>query len=318
MARLKYPACSLIAVLLVLAMIGHVRGEELTTNVTTDPAKALFVNDDVVNFIRVQKLLQGATDTITVLQKEYLDKGTPGLKRFIERFDLTAERIQRAMRRHPDKYASLAEYPAAIEKLAVDGRAAYARLKEYIPEAVFPPTYFLIGAYRGIGSASIRGILLTVEKWTLPPERETTRLVHELTRFQQMRTLGLETYRALTGSGNTLLGACIREGAAEFFADLVTGHILREEAIGFTRDNEEELWRRFVTEMHGTETGDWMWGTPKDSLQPPNVGYVLGCFIVRSYYVNAEDKDQAVREILGVTDYDAFLAKSRYAMRFEP
>ena len=309
--------CTGILAFLVLAAIGTGRAQEMTTNITTDPAKAPFVYDDVVNFIRVAKLLHGAADTVAILQTEYLDKGTPGLKRFIEKHDLTAERMQRAMRRHPEAYAALEGHPAAIEQLAVEGRAAYARLKEYIPEAVVPPTYFLVGAYRGIGSASIKGVLITVEKWTLPPRGETTRLVHELTRFQQMVALGLEKYRALAGPENTLLGTCIREGAAEFFADLVTGHITKDDAIGFVRDNEDRLWRRFVTEMHGSETGDWIWETPKDTLQPPHVGYVLGCFIVRSYYENAEDKAKAVREILGVTDYDAFLKESRYAMRFE-
>ncbi len=47
------------------------------------------------------------------------------------------------------------------------------------------------------------------------------------------------------------------------------------------------------------------------------MAYVLGAFIVQAYYDQAEDKAQAVTDILGVTDYEAFLEASGYAERFE-
>jgi hypothetical protein len=43
----------------------------------------------------------------------------------------------------------------------------------------------------------------------------------------------------------------------------------------------------------------------------------MGFRIVQSYYENASDKEKAVKEILAVTDYNQFLHKSEYALKFE-
>lgn len=90
----------------------------------------------------------------------------------------------------------------------------------------------------------------------------------------------------------------------------------QDEARAFVEEHERELWQRFEKEMLGTETGDWMWAMPSDPAQPPHVAYVIGARITEAYYENATDKDQAVREILAVTDYRAFLERSGYAVRW--
>ena len=42
------------------------------------------------------------------------------------------------------------------------------------------------------------------------------------------------------------------------------------------------------------------------------MGYWIGYEIVKAYFDKAEDKKQAVAEILQLEDYDAFLDKSGY------
>ncbi|MDX1741646.1 MAG: hypothetical protein R3178_10145, partial [Rhodothermales bacterium] len=81
-------------------------------------------------------------------------------------------------------------------------------------------------------------------------------------------------------------------------------------------EREAELWGRFKSEMMGQETGDWMWSQPADPEQPPHIAYYLGARIVKSYYDRAADKAEAVRQILSVTDYPAFLAASGYGEQF--
>jgi hypothetical protein len=81
-------------------------------------------------------------------------------------------------------------------------------------------------------------------------------------------------------------------------------------------EHEKGLWERFRQEMNSRETGEWMWKTPSDPDQPPHVAYMLGYRIVEAYYNRAENKNEAVREILAVTDYPAFLKRSGYADRF--
>ncbi len=141
-------------------------------------------------------------------------------------------------------------------------------------------------------------------------------IVHELTHFQQAMAAGPDEYLALYGPKKSLVGLVIREGTAEFVADQITGAITQRKARAYVIAHEKKLWKRFQKEMNGRETGDWMSVTPSDPNQPPMIGYMLGYRIVEAYYNRCEDKVAAIREILSVTDYPAFLEKSGYAKRF--
>ncbi len=314
-ARVALTLCVVGSPLALSAQPLHLEG--VTTDFTTDPMQARIVVADIETFVRVQELLADATDTASVLQAEYLDKGTPGLELFIEKYDLSVQRLHKAIRKHPEKYSSLAEMPAAVLAYEDDIREVFADIKRVIPQAVFPPTYFLVGGYRGIGSGSAEGPLITVEKWSIPIEGKTTMLAHEMTHIQQVVAVGYEKYLALFGKEKSLLGLTIREGTAEFFANLIVGDMTQDKAVQYVRDNEQRLWEAFQVDMLGSETGDWMWSKPENPEQPRHVAYVLGAFIVQAYYDRAEDKAQAVTDILSVTDYEAFLEKSGYAEKFE-
>lgn len=311
---------SVTVLFLILFRVAPAVCQELTQNLTTDPSQALFVYDDLNTFIEVHKKLVPGADTISVLQTEYLDTGTPGLKMFIEKYDLTAERLAKAIQKHPADYAAVADVAAGLPAQADSTRVAFAALKQLIPHVVFPPTYFLVGASRGIGSGSTEGQLITIEKsaFDVTKRRSKVALIcHELVHFQQVAAVGYEKYEKLFGPEKTLLGLTIREGTAEFFANRVAGRMTQQRAVQYTRDHESELWASFQSDMDSSETGDWMWRKPSKEGQPPHVAYVLGAFIVESYFQNAADKGKAAREILSVTDYNDFLEKSGYAEQWK-
>ncbi len=291
---------------------------QVTDNLATDPRQARFVYEDVHNFIRAHSMLSGTADTVGILQAEYFERGTPGLKMFVEKYDLTPERLGKAIGEHPEDYAALGERLAWLAAEEDVNRAAFTKLKKHLPTVVCPPTYYLVGAWRGIGSGSVEGQLITIEKEASRGAGHDMRplLVHELVHFQQALAVGYDKYSALFGPEKNLLGLTIREGTAEFFADLVTGEFTQEEAREFVMSREKELWLRFQAEMTGRETGDWMWQQPSDPEQPPHVAYVLGARIVQSYYDNGADREHTVNEILSVTDYESFLERSGYANRF--
>ncbi len=303
--------CSLVLAL-TLGLAHVAASQEFTTPLTANPAEASFIHEDVENFVRAHAMLTPGVDTLAILQTEYLDKGTPGLIAFIGKYDLTSESLIAAIRSHPKRYAACDDLPQLLTRQAALTRQAFARLKEHIPNIMIPPTYFLIESGRGIGSGSKEGQLISVEIWARPFDGKETMIVHELVHFQQAMAVGFEKYVALYGPEKSLLGLCIREGTAEFLADLVTGEITQTRALKYTVQNERRLWEQFVKEMNGAETGDWMWGQPRDPEQPKHLGYALGYRIVAAYYKASEVKARAVDEILGVTDYAAFLERSGY------
>ena len=309
-----------VPIALLAGLCATAQAQQLTANRTPDPARAIFVYDDVDHFIAALDRIEAGADTVAILEAEYFGRATPGLAMFVEKYDLTPERLTEAIRQHPEKYADLDRIRRALTEQEPQFRRLYAQLKKFAPLAEFPPTYFLVGAYRGIGSGSIEGPLITVEKET-PEGIESgglaTTLVHEMVHLEQLMLQG-DDYFAIFGPEKTLLALTIREGTADYIAQRVTGTVSSHdrEAHDYVLDREAELWRRFRMEMLEEETGDWLWETPADPEQPQDVGYALGARIVGVYYDAAPDKAAAVREILAVTDYEVFLERSGYAERF--
>jgi hypothetical protein len=287
---------------------------EWPIEVVADPAEAQFIATDLHNFVRAYARLDGEADTLAVLQEEYFDRGSPGLRAFAGRYQLTPESMRAAIRKKPDRYAALAASAEVLQSEAPAYRQAYARLKQHIPGAVFPPTYFLVGDYRGIGTGSEVGPLVTVETRNEAQLRGdfAALIVHEMVHMQQAMTIGPEKYQAIYGPEKSVLAHMVREGIAEYFADLVTGHMTQEKARPYVEAHERELWEQFTPVMLGSEDSGWMWAAPEDPARPRGVGYVMGALITRAYYDNADDKARAVQDILSVTDYPTFLEKSGY------
>ena len=292
---------------------------QLTTN-NQDPNKAKIIYDDIINFMNAIKMLDFSTDTLGVLQKNYIDKGTPGLKIYIEKYELDASSLAKAIRKNPEDYKALGKRLAWLKFEEDSIRSYFHKLKHFIPNAVFPPTYYLVGQRWGVGSGSIEGQLITIEKKAVDVVDPGIKahIIHELVHLNQLQAIGsLKKYLAIYNDEKSLLAISIREGVAEFFAELITGEYTQNEAREYVLKNEREIWERFKTDMLGGETKDWMWKKPKNPEQPRDIGYVFGALIVEYYYKHATNLDQAVQEILAITDYNDFLQKSQYSNRFK-
>lgn len=291
----------------------------ITEDLTTNPTKAPFVYEDVHNFMHAMTLIAEGEDAAAILEKEYFGKATPGLKQFVTKYGLTPEAVAAAMKKLPVKYEQLGQRLAQLKSREAALRASLVRFKEVVPQAVFPPTYFLVADHSGIASGSPDGQLITLERRTRESiDRIETLLVHELFHLQQLKAAGPDELYALFGEKKSLLGLAIREGAAEFVAKRVTGRITQEDALDYVLKYERDIWRRFQPQMMGRDTRGWMWSKPTDPDQPRDAAYALGSRIVEAYYRKVADKRQAMQAILSVTDYPSFLEESGYGQRGEP
>ena len=290
----------------------------ITDNVRRTADEAEFVFDDAHHFIAAMERVAAGADLVQTLEKEYFGKATAGLKQMITKYPFTAQDLADAMDRYPDDYKRIARSVEMLEARVEEFRDAYRRYKKFAPDIVFPPTYFIVEKHRGIGSGSPDGQLISIERRSDESiGRIETLLIHELTHFQQLVSAGSDEFYALFGPKKSLLGLAIREGAAEFVADRITGRMTQEDARGYVVDHEAEIWKRFQGQMLGDETNGWMWSTPAESDQPRDMAYVFGARLVETYYENAADKREALREIFAVTDYMSFLEKSGYAAKFK-
>ncbi len=283
---------------------------QLTTDLATRPSDAAVVYDDLGNFWQAFSALAGRSDSAAVIQSMYLDQATPGLVEYIDRYELTAERLLEAIRRDPRAHMRLRNEARRLAAQEHALREAFADLQRLIPTVVFPPTYYVIGDQRVSANSEV-GLLVSAGTRRAPQEHAQL-VTHELVHFQQAMAQGLETYRAIYGPRKSLLAISVREGAAEFLVRLALGGHQQRSEYDYYVEHEAELWERFRAQMLGTETGEWMWVRPADPAQPWNLGYVIGMRIVEAYYEQAGDKAQAIRDILGTTDFVGFLEQSGY------
>lgn len=285
-------------------------------NYPTEPLEGQLVYLDVENFLEAQSRLVADSDTVHVLQTYYFDKGSPGLKEFIQRHGLTSELIMGAMETDPYAYNQLPGLENELAGYQKKYTRELLRYKEVVADAMFPPTYLLIGANRGIGQASRPGQLITMVR-NIGSEnyfdRKLTTIIHELTHFQQARVIGFSEYSKMYQKENNMLDIILREGAAEFITyNLVRQNTDRYERLEYVEKREVELWKRFKEDLTKQDKSYWLWDSIDQDDTPILLGYTIGYKICESYYLNSDDKKQAINDILGIRNLEEFLEKSGY------
>src|SRR5262249_36770426 len=120
------------------------------------------------------------------------------------------------------------------------------------------------------------------------------------------------------GSDNqwTLLGKALNEGGADFIGQLISGEHINPHLHEYGDPREKELWLEFKKEMTGKDGGKWHYQGERTKRRPAELGFYIAYKITESYYKNAADKKQAIKDILEIKDFDTFLKASRYEEKF--
>lgn len=265
-----------------------------------EPEGAQLVTSDVALFWEVYDRASDA-ELVDLLRTDYLEAGTQGLRDFIPARILGPDSLAARVIRERERYEAARERSLRVADMEREIRAAWYALEHLYPYAVFPDVYFLIGRYNSGGTVSRRGALIGAEM--LPhPDRVPTLVVHELVHYQQPPPPEGE-YR--------LISHVIREGAADFIAELASGRPPASPYMAYGYEHEVELWRELSQVLQSENTGGWVYGGPQGE-RPADLGYFFGYRIVEAYYEAAADKRRAVSEIINVRDFDGFLRASDY------
>lgn len=295
-----------------------------------------YVYTDLENFLNAYALLSEGEDTIGILQKEYFDKGTMALKEFSSNFALDAKHLAKTIAKYPKYYASLSGINERIKNQESELNEVFVRLKKLYPAGEIPTVYYLVGGFRAGGNGGEGNyVLIGTEIFDLKkdtdwnefnkerlfyPSSITHIVAHETTHILQEDIQGTEDYISIytDESKGTLLAYAIREGGADYFAELISGNHINPKAHEYGTLHEKELWQLFKQDMRNTDLGDWFFYTPKRFPEwPKDLGYFMGYKITESYFQNSPDQKSAINYLLSCTDYNEFLVKSGYAEKFE-
>ena len=278
----------------------------------TNPENAELIYTDVEHFVEAYEKLNAECDTVAVLKQYYFDRGSNGLREFIIRHKLAPEMLKNAIAKNSDKYAKIEEFLAAKTAFQMEFKKTMHLYNGVLPSAMYPPTYLMVGANRGIGQASKVGQLITITRVIDRPDTLKKLIVHELSHFQQALTMGVQQYGALYSKSNNMLELCLREGGAEFVTSLVLDEITHSKELKYLESNESELKKKFREDLSKQDTKFWLWDSIDNTDTPHLLGYVMGYKICSAYYQNKPDKQQALKDILLMEEAEKFKEDSGY------
>jgi hypothetical protein len=284
-------------------------------NYPKDANEAKVISSDIKNFIEAFNALSRNTDSIQVLQKLYFDKASIGMTEYIRRFNLNSDTLFKSIQKHPKKYLKIKEFYSQILTFETNHIEEMKEFKKVLPNAVYPPTYLIVGDYRGIANGSKFGQLVTIEKRLEDLEILKTTIIHELTHFQQAISMGIDKYIGVYSKKDNMLELILREGGAEFIAyKLVRKNESQFKRLEDYEKDELELWEKFKKDLEEQDKSFWLtiFSKENDKGYPMFLGYPLGYKIVEAYYNQAENKTKAIGEILNITDASEFFDKSDY------
>jgi hypothetical protein len=288
------------------------------------PEDARIMTSDIDRFFAMAAQLAEAEsreDSAWVVLKGYYLPGSPGLHDFILARIGPEPQLLAKMKSRSAYYAHLPEGLKGIERVEGELRAAFQRLEEIYPDAVFADVYFLIGRMNSGGTTSSDKLLIGAEMYGLDGDAPT----HELNDWERavlrdQRILPAIVVHELIhvnqhppADDQTLLAAAIREGSADFLGELLVGRNINEHVHEWAASREAELWDEFQQVMYETELGGWLYGGGESDERPADLGYWMGYRIAQSYYDRVADKPRAFADILRISDFAKFLEDSGYA-----
>jgi hypothetical protein len=293
----------------------------LGTSAPNRPADVKLSYDDVDRFAAALERLEAGADTVATL-KRYVSDGTRGFKAYAERYGVNDSTLRAAMRRSPLFYRALRDLPARLRAQEPQIRAGLAKLEALHPGTEFPPVWFLVGGGRAGGQSSRTGVLIGAEITAASADSltraqlQTPRgyrviddmaalVVHETVHYNHFINAPITYSRRWDNRARAL-----KEGSADFIAELSTGRHVNHEAHAYGERHEPELWARFSLALDSSTT-NWFFGRPSADV-PDALGYFLGYRVVRSYYEGAADSTAAIRAIMRLHDYEAMLRASGY------
>ncbi|HEV2687579.1 MAG TPA: hypothetical protein VGV35_03465 [Bryobacteraceae bacterium] len=291
--------------------------------VAADPASVHLVTSDIDNFWRAYDM-STPENRRDVFQREYLDKGSPGLKDFLAKRIESADNLAKQVEHLPKFYRSMRPATLRIAGQTETIRRYFRRLQELYREAVFVDVYFVIGVANSGGTTSDRGLLIGAEMLARAPETDESELnpwlksvvkpveevpvivIHELVHREQK-----------SRSSNVLLDQSLREGAADFISQLVTGRTINEHVRQWAEPRREQLFQEFAEKAHGQNFKGWLYDGERSTDRPADLGYWIGAEIAGEYYQRATDKKTALREIVELKDPAKIWRGTQYAKLLE-
>jgi hypothetical protein len=266
--------------------------------------------EDLTNFWEAYDSIQKTIDKakqIDILQRLYVDRGTQGLKYFMESRGGKPEIWQKLIEQEKKRFETIRPYTLSVLDQKAEIDKGLEKFKSLYPDFKDADVYFTIGIGNSGGTVYGQNVLIGCEVMANEePDWAVQIVLHEFVHTQQSH----ET------SGH-VLSHSIHEGMADFISELTTNKSIADlypgGHIAFAIKNEKELWelfKKYISSNDKYNYHGWLYGNGGITLNGINMndlGYGMGYLICKRYYENASNKKEAIKTMLtlNLTDENA-------------
>lgn len=283
---------------------------------------------DIDNFWIAYDSVKSANDSlkqIHFIQTLYIDKGTPGLKAFMEARDYSAELYVQLINKYPKFWTSIRPNTLTVKSKAKEIEKSIKKLKSLYPQLKDAKMYFTIGGLRSGGTTKDDMVLVGAEIATGNASTDVSEFpdkwlagVFKEQHSENLISLNVHEYihTQQNGESTNLLAQAVKEGSCDFIAELVMGKPLQRNYLTYGKQHEQELKEEFKQDMFSTAFNRWQYNG-REAKSVADLGYFMGYEICKFYYANSVNKKQAIKEIIQLNYADTnavetFLKKSKY------
>jgi len=294
--------------------------QESRRKVNSDPEKASIIVSDIDNFwTAYDKAIADPAHFKSIFKTYYFDKASDGMQDYMGMKVRNIDAFIYHVRALPQFYKAIRENTYVPSRTRTNLVKSFNHLKSIYPQAQFPDVYFIMGAFTSAGTVSDHGLLIGINQFcddqSIPKEElnaKTKRMFvskelfpglvpHELIHFQQQ---GMKR-------DTTTLSDAITEGMADFIGEKISGVNANIKLHQWASGREKAIWTKFTVDMYYNRYNKWLANSQGSSTDnPADQGYWVGYQICKAYYDRANDKNKAIKEMLNIQDYRAFLKDS--------
>ncbi|MDM1297689.1 Ig-like domain-containing protein [Empedobacter falsenii] len=256
----------------------------------------------------------------------YIDKGTKGLKTFMKVRDYSDTIYVKLIDSYPKFWNSVRPNTLTIKNKTKELTKAVKKLKKLYPELKEGEMYFTIGGLRSGGTLYENMVLVGAEIATGTPKTNVSEFENDWLKnvfakqsLDNIISLNIHEYvhtQQKPNDNNSLLHHTLKEGSCDFITELVLGEPIEKQYIFYGNQHFNELKKQFKEEMFVDDFSNWLYNGGQKG-EAADLGYFIGYEICKSYYNQAKNKKQAIKDIIELNYQDEkevenFLLKSGF------
>lgn len=277
---------------------------------------------DITHFWEAYDSLSTATDaadSISIIQRLYIDRATAGFKQFIAvRPEMNAYNYYMALRQFPKFYASLRGNTMEVFNAQSEVAFVFDQFKEAYDNFTPFKVCFAIGVLSTGGTVTSDYVLIGAEltcsdicmdlsEFTEAPynqllphlsykgditQKIRNIVAHECVHTQQVQDLNEEEITC------SLLHACLSEGICDFVGEYLVGEQINSNLQEYGLNHKESVLQAFFEDPCSGEIEDWLYNYGRFEDKPADLGYYVGYVFAEAFFEQATDKKQAIRQLI--------------------